>query len=50
MDFELTEDQKRLKESFAQLCAKEIAPKADHIDREAIFPKDNIELLGKSVI
>ncbi|MGC8578634.1 MAG: acyl-CoA dehydrogenase family protein [bacterium] len=48
MDFELTEDQKKLKESFAQLCAKEIAPKADRVDREAIFPKDNIELLGKS--
>lgn len=48
MDFELTEDQKKLKESFAQLCEKEIAPKADLIDRNAIFPKENIELLGKT--
>ncbi len=48
MDFELTEDQKKLKESFAELCVKEIAPRADLIDRESIFPKENILLLGKT--
>lgn len=48
MDFELTEDQKKLKESFAQLCTKEIAPRAEFIDRESVFPKENIKLLGKT--
>jgi alkylation response protein AidB-like acyl-CoA dehydrogenase len=48
MDFALTEDQKNLKESFARLCSKEIAPKAEFIDKEAIFPKESIELLAKS--
>ncbi len=47
MDFELTEDQKKQKESFAELCLKEIAPKAEFTDREAVFPKESIRLLGK---
>ncbi|MCL4557310.1 MAG: acyl-CoA dehydrogenase family protein [Deltaproteobacteria bacterium] len=47
MDFELTEDQKKQKESFAGLCAKEIAPRAEFTDKEAVFPEENIRLLGK---
>lgn len=47
MDFELTDDQKKLKESFASMCAKEIAPQAEFIDREAVFPRESIRLLGK---
>lgn len=48
MNFELTEDQKKIKESFARICEKEIAPRAEYIDKEAVFPKESIELLGKS--
>ncbi len=48
MNFELTEDQKKLKESFSGLCAKEIAPKAQFVDIESSFPRETIELLGKS--
>ncbi len=47
MNFELTEDQIKLKESFAELCTKEIAPRANFIDKDAVFPKENIQLLGK---
>ncbi|MCL4478716.1 MAG: acyl-CoA dehydrogenase family protein [Deltaproteobacteria bacterium] len=48
MDFELTDEQKRLKESFSEFCKKEIAPKAEFIDREASFPEEGIRLLGKA--
>ncbi len=48
MDFELTSEQKNLKESFAKLCEKEIAPRAEYIDKEAVFPRESIALLGTS--
>lgn len=40
MDFNLTEDQKRLQESVRAFAEKEVAPIAERLDAEAVFPTD----------
>jgi short-chain 2-methylacyl-CoA dehydrogenase len=40
MNFLLTEDQERLRASVAEFAAREVAPKAEALDREAAFPTE----------
>ncbi len=40
MDFNLTEDQARLQESVRRFAEKEVAPIAERLDAEAVFPTD----------
>lgn len=47
MDFELNEDQKAILEAVKEICAEELAPKADEIDKSGRFPWENVELLAK---
>jgi alkylation response protein AidB-like acyl-CoA dehydrogenase len=45
MDFELSEDQKLLKETFRKISLNEFAPRAAEIDEREEFPWDNKEIL-----
>jgi alkylation response protein AidB-like acyl-CoA dehydrogenase len=40
LDFNLTEDQARLQESIRRFAEKEVAPIAERLDAEAVFPTD----------
>jgi butyryl-CoA dehydrogenase len=46
-DYTITPEQVEIQKSFRDFCEKEIAPKAEKLDREAIFCTDNIRALGK---
>jgi butyryl-CoA dehydrogenase len=46
MDFDLTEDQKMLQAMVRNFADKEIAPHAAHIDRDALFPAEEIRKMG----
>ena len=46
-DYTYTPEQLEIQRSFRDFCEKEIAPKAEKLDREAIFCVDNIRALGK---
>ena len=47
MNFDLTEDQEAILEAVREICADELAPKADEIDHSGIFPWENVELLAQ---
>jgi butyryl-CoA dehydrogenase len=47
MDFELTETQRLFQETARHFAEKEIAPVAEKVDAEGVFPRDTIEKLGE---
>ena len=47
MDFELTEAQTELQATVADFAAKEVAPVAEQLDREAQFPTELFLKLGE---
>lgn len=46
MDFDLSEDQRKLQQSVAEFAAREVAPMAEGLDREARFPSQLYLKLG----
>jgi butyryl-CoA dehydrogenase len=46
MDFELTEEQRLIQETAASFVAKEVKPKAQQLDRDAVYPSQLVERLG----
>jgi butyryl-CoA dehydrogenase len=47
MDFELTEEQRQIRQTVAEFAEREIKPNASRWDREEIFPRDVIERIGE---
>jgi alkylation response protein AidB-like acyl-CoA dehydrogenase len=47
MDFDLSEDQRLIRDAVRDLCAKEFAPHAERWDREAIVPHDAVTTLAE---
>ena len=50
MDFQLSEDQKLLKQTMRKISLKEFAPKAAEIDEREEFPWDNKQILEEANI
>ena len=48
MDLDLTDAQKALRDQARDLAVREIAPKAAEIDRQQRYPRQAVDLLGKS--
>ena len=46
MDFELTEEQRLIQETAASFVAKEVKPKAQQLDRDAVYPSELVDRLG----
>jgi alkylation response protein AidB-like acyl-CoA dehydrogenase len=46
MDFNLSEDQRELQQSVADFAQKEVAPRAEQLDRDGVFPTDLFQQLG----
>jgi len=46
MDFRLTDEQKALQSQVAAFADKEVAPLAEKLDREAVFPTDLFRKVG----
>ncbi|TMQ71878.1 MAG: acyl-CoA dehydrogenase [Candidatus Eisenbacteria bacterium] len=47
MDFDLSEDQRLIRDAVRDLCTKEFAPHAERWDREAIVPRDAVTTLAE---
>ncbi len=47
MDFELTEEQQRIRDTLAEFAEREIKPHSARWDREEIFPREVIRKLGE---
>ncbi len=47
MNFELTEEQRRIRETVAEFGERELRPNSARWDREEIFPREVIEKLGQ---
>jgi short/branched chain acyl-CoA dehydrogenase len=47
LNFDLTPDQKDLQERIREFAQKEIAPRGEQLDREAVFPTDLFKKLGE---
>ena len=47
MDFELTDDQRLLRETVREFAQAEIAPVAERLDREKLFPYEIVRRLGE---
>ncbi|TAK47803.1 MAG: acyl-CoA dehydrogenase [Xanthobacteraceae bacterium] len=47
MDFELLDEQKQIRDTFAQFCDKKIAPQAAAIDESHAFPMELFKELGE---
>ena len=46
MDFELTEEQRMIRDTAAAFVAKEVKPHAHQLDRDAVYPSELIRRLG----
>jgi len=46
MDFSLTEEQGLMLEQVKKVCKEKIAPRAEEVEREGKFPKENLKLLA----
>ncbi len=46
MDFELTEEQRMIRETAAAFVAKEVKPYAHQMDRDAVYPRELVRRLG----
>ncbi|HIE44300.1 MAG TPA: acyl-CoA dehydrogenase [Candidatus Omnitrophica bacterium] len=46
MDFSLTEEQELLLEEVKKVCREKIAPRAEEVEREGKFPKENLQILS----
>ena len=47
MDFELSDDQRRLQELVADFARAEVEPRAEQLDRDAVFPSDLYRKVGE---
>ena len=47
MDFELTEEQKMLKETVARFVDRDVIPLAPEIDEEERFPEENFKTMAE---
>ncbi len=47
MDFELTKDQKMIKDMVRKFAENEIRPKAEHVDKTGEFPIETFEKMGE---
>ena len=47
MDFELTEEQRRIRETLAEFAEREIKPHSARWDRDEVFPREVIRKLGE---
>src|SRR5206468_10005864 len=47
MDFELTNEQRLLRDTVREFARQEVAPVAEELDREKRFPYEIVEKLGK---
>jgi alkylation response protein AidB-like acyl-CoA dehydrogenase len=50
LDFELTEEQRMLKETVARFVAKEITPRAAEWDEQEAFPSEVFRAMGELVL
>jgi alkylation response protein AidB-like acyl-CoA dehydrogenase len=50
MSYELTEEQKMLKDTLARIAKEQIAPGAEKRDEEAKFPWDMVEILRENAL
>ncbi|HRP29442.1 MAG TPA: acyl-CoA dehydrogenase family protein, partial [Burkholderiaceae bacterium] len=46
MNFELTDDQRAIRDAFARFCDERIAPRAAAIDEAKVFPRELFDELG----
>ena len=46
MDFELTQEQKMWRETIHEFCAKEVKPRARHVDETGEFNWDAVRKMG----
>src|SRR5713226_633001 len=46
MDFELTEEQRQIRETVADFAEREIKPHASRWDRDELFPREVVEKIG----
>src|SRR5215469_10922988 len=47
MDFELTEEQRQIRDTVADFAEREIKPNASRWDRDEIFPREVVEKIGE---
>ena len=47
MHFDLTPDQRELKETIRDFAQREVAPRAEELDRNAVFPTDLVQRVGE---
>jgi butyryl-CoA dehydrogenase len=47
MDFDLTEEQRLIKETAATFVTKEVKPRAHRLDRDAVYPSELVRRLGE---
>ena len=47
MDFDLSEEHRMLRETVAEFVAKEVAPRARHVDETGEFPWQTLKAMGK---
>ncbi|MCW9033460.1 MAG: acyl-CoA dehydrogenase family protein [Rhodospirillales bacterium] len=47
MDFELSEEQRAIQDTFARFCDERIAPQAEALDEAHAYPKELVEELGE---
>lgn len=47
MNFELTKEQQMIKDMVKEFAEKEVAPKADHVDKTGEFPVQTFEKMGE---
>ena len=50
MDFDLTEDQKRIQESARRFAQKELLPQSTRWDRTSEFPRELVREMGRGLL